>query len=211
MIPIIKNITIISILTLSLWGCLEIQGSYDYKPVVSDANVYMTCWEFIELRTDTFSILKEAIEYVDQTYPGFKDLYTQTDHKYTYMLLNNAGFRATTGGVFRLAGSGITSVTQINPEALRDVLLYHIVDGFYHSLSVEGSINFDPINVITLLRSPNAIMTLKLNNSTSTTSFSRLIVNDLAGSSTPVTAATSNLIATNGAMHVFSRQLVYVP
>lgn len=194
-----------------LGGCLDIQGSYDYKPSLVDPNLNMSAWEFIESRTDTFSILKQAIEFVDQTYPGFKDLYTQTDRKYTYLFLNNAGFTATTGGVFRNAGGGIASVSQMNPAALRNILLYHIVDGFYHSHSREGSLSFDPINVITMLRSQDAIMTMKISNANSRTEFSRLIVNDTAGSSTPVMAATSNLIATNGAIHVFSRQIVYVP
>lgn len=208
--PIIRNITLLTILTLSLWGCLDIQGSYDYKPSVIDPNLGMSAWEFIELRTDTFSILKQAIEHVDQAYPGFKDLYTQDQRKYTYLFLDDAGFTGT-GGVFRNVGGGITSVDEMNPAVLRNILLYHIVDGFYHSHNREGSLHFDPIHVITLLRSQDAIMTMKISNENSRVNFSRLIVNDTAGSSTPVMAATSNLIATNGAIHVFSRQIVYVP
>ncbi len=210
MIPIIKKTMLLSILILSVWGCLDIQDSYDYKPSVVDPNLGMSAWEFIEHRTDTFSILKEAIEYVDQAYPGFKDYYTQDKRKYTYLFLDNAGFTGT-GGVFRNTGGGVTSVDQINPAVLRNILLYHIVDGFYHSHNRDGSLNFDPIHVITLLRSQNAIMTMKISNENSRNNFSRLIVNDTAGSSTPVMAATSNLIATNGVIHVFSRQIVYLP
>lgn len=210
MIPIIKKTMLLSILALSLWGCLDIQGSYDYKPSVVDPNLDMSAWEFIELRTDTFSILKEAIDYVDQSFPGFKDFYTQSLRKYTYLFLDNAGFTGTRG-VFRNAGGGITSVAQMNPAVLRNILLYHIVDGVYHSHSREGSLNFDPIHVITMLRSQDAIMTMKLSNENSREKFSRLIVNDTAGSSLPVMAATSNLIANNGIIHVFSEQIVYMP
>lgn len=189
-------------------GCLDIQGSYDYEP--SNANPYLsvTAWEFIEQRQDTFSILKEAIEYVDVAYPGFKNLYTQTDKKYTYLFLDDAGFTAT-GGVFKNAG--VSSVQAMNPEKLRDILLYHIVEGCYHSLSIGGSLNFEPINVITLLKSQDAVMTMRISDANSRTDYSRLKINENAGSSPVITAATSNLIPTNGVIHVFSKQLIYIP
>lgn len=203
----IKNIFLLSLMTLMI-GCLDIQDSYDYEP--SNANPYleMTTWEFIVQRQDTFSILKSAIEYVDTAYPGFKNLYTQTDKKYTYLLLNDAGFTAT-GGVFK--NSGVTSVQAMNPEKLRDILLYHIVEGAYHSLNTEGSLNFEPINVITLLKSQNAVMTMCISNANSRTDYSRLKINQNLGSSTVVTAATSNLMPTNGVIHVFSQQIIYKP
>lgn len=199
---------IFALLATIMVSCYDLQESYDYQPSYVNPYIEMTAWEFIEHRQDTFSILKEAIEFVDATSPGFKDLYTQTDRKYTYLFLNNGGFTRT-NGVF--PNAGVSSVSEMDPLKLKDILLYHIVDGYYHSHSVEGSLNFDPINVITLLKSQDAVMTMKLNDRTSRESYSRLVINDNAGSSTAVSAATSNLLATNGAIHVFSQQLIYKP
>lgn len=54
-------------------------------------------------------------------------------------------------------------------------------------------------------------MTLKLNNSASIESYSRLVINDMLGNSTPVTAMTSNILTTNGAVHVVGQEIVYKP
>lgn len=206
----IINYMFMIFLSTQLISCYDIQGSYDYEPVNSDPNIYMTAWEFIEARQDTFKYFKQAIEHVDATYPGFKDLYTQQERKYTYMFLNERAFTSSKG-VFATTGTTSKVVADISPEVLRDILLYHIVDGYYHGLTVEGSVNFDPINVITLWKDPNAIMTLCLDKSSSIANFSRIKANEAAGNSSAYRAATSNLLATNGAIHVFSDQLIYVP
>ncbi|MDR2628102.1 MAG: hypothetical protein LBC40_08740, partial [Dysgonamonadaceae bacterium] len=91
---------------------------------------------------------------------------------------------------------------------LRNILLYHTINGYYHGL---GTLSFDAINVITLWNHPNAIMTLKLNNSPSIESYSRLVINDTAGSSTAVTAETSNIFTTNGVVHIVNKQIIYKP
>ena len=54
-------------------------------------------------------------------------------------------------------------------------------------------------------------MTLRLNNKNSIEQYSRLIINDMAGNSTPVTAITSNILTTNGVVHVVDTQIVYKP
>lgn len=205
---IMKNITfLLSVFVLT--ACLDIQGSYDYEPSNANAYLGMTAWEFIEQRQDTFSLLKKAIEYVDTTsYPGIKNLYQQTDRKYTFLFLNNAGFTSSRGV---LTNAGVDSISQMDPAVLKDILLYHIVDGFYHSLDKEGALNFDPVYVITLFRSQDALMTMKISNENSRTDFSRLKVNENLGSGSTYTAVTSNLIATNGSIHVFSQQIIYTP
>lgn len=203
----IKFIVCLVLLVMAT-GCYDLQESYDYKPVNADPYLHKSAWEFIEARQDTFSLLKQAILRVDTAYPGFQNYYAQTDKKYTFMFLNNAAFRDK-DGVF--ANTGKKEVSAIDPEVLKNILSYHIIDGYYHSLDVSGTLNFDPINVITLWRSQDAIMTLRLNNSVTQINYSRLIVNNNTGSSPTRTAVTSNLIATNGIIHVFSHQLIYRP
>lgn len=204
---IVKYLAIIYLL-IGVSGCYPIQESYDYKPVQADPYVNMTAWEFIESRQDVFSLLKEAIEYVDESFPeiGISKIYQQTEHKYTFCFLNDKGME----DVMKNNGN-VTSVTDIDPAVLRDILLYHIIDGYYHSLDVSGSLNFDPIYVVTLWKSPKAIMTLKINDKESNTEYSRLYANYGAGASTARLAVTSNIIANNGVIHVFNNQLIYVP
>ena len=205
--PIIPCI-VFFVLSVCATGCYDLQKSYDYEPVNSDPHLNMTAWEFIESRQDTFSLLKEAIEHVDAAFPGFKDTYSQTEKSYTFMFLNNAAFRDKEG-VF--VNTGKKQIGEIDPAVLKDILSYHIIDGYYHSLDRAGSLSFDPINVITLWRSQDAVMTLRLNNSVTQVNYSRLIVNNNTGSSPTRTAVTSNLVATNGIIHVFSQQLIYRP
>ncbi|MDU1891544.1 MAG: fasciclin domain-containing protein [Dysgonomonas sp.] len=204
---IIKYILAMSFLAI-LAGCYDLQESYDYEPVNANPYLNVSAWEFIEARQDTFSLLKQAIEHVDASFPGFKDYYKQSDKKYTFMFLNNAAFRDK-DGVF--VNTGQKEISAIDPVVLKDILSYHIVDGYYHSLDREGSLNFDPINVITLWKSQDAVMTLRLNNSVTQVNYSRLIVNNNTGTSPTRTAVTSNLIATNGVIHVFSQQIIYKP
>ena len=182
-------------------SCLGIQSSYDYEPANIDNNVHMNTWEFIQSRPDAFSSLKRAIEH-----SGIDiNIYTQTDRKYTYLLLHNDAFKGANG---ILSNYGAASIEDMDKETLKNILLYHTVDGNYHGL---GTLNFDPTYVITLWKSPDAFMTLRLNNKNSIEQYSRLIINDMAGNSTPVTAITSNILTTNGVVHVVDTQIVYKP
>jgi uncharacterized surface protein with fasciclin (FAS1) repeats len=185
----------------ALPGCLGLQEDYEYEPDNIDNHLYMTAWEFIESRPDIFSQLKRAIAHsgIDRS------VYMQAEKKYTWLLLNNSAF-AGAGGL--LANNGAADVEDMDRETLRNILLYHTVDGYYHGL---GTLSFDAIHVITLWRDPMAIMTLKLSNSPDIEAYSRLVVNDTAGSSATVTAETSNLLASNGAVHIVNKQIIYKP
>jgi len=201
---IIKIYLLLAISVFLLGSCLDIQDSYDYKPSNIDNNINMGTWEFINSRQDVFSILKEAIEKV-----GLQETYSQTSSIYTYILLKNTAFTKSTGIFVNL---GITSIDDINTAEkmlqLKNILLYHIIRGNYNGL---GTLNFDPINVITLWDSQDAIMTIKLDDASSITNYSTVVFNSLAGSSTPVRAVTSNLFAKNGTIHVVETQIIYKP
>ena len=195
-----------------LHGCYGIQESYDYKPAKANPYLNQSVWEYIESRQDIFSLFKECVEHVDAAYPGFKDLYTQTTEKYTYLLLTNNAFSGTQGIFNQIGGStAITEVDALDPEKLRDALLYHIVEGHYHSLDVSGSLSFSRIYVVTLLKKQDAIMTMKLEDNTGRNYYTRLVVNENTGSSLERWAKTSNLVATNGIIHIFDSYIYYKP
>lgn len=182
---------------IGLSGCLDYQDSYDYEPKNKDHLIYMSAWDFINVRQDVFSLLKQAIEYTELT-----GVYTQTEQLCTYLLLDNTAMATI------MTNAQVSNVTDMDKESLKNVLLYHTVDGYYHGV---GTLSFDPVYVVTLWRSQDAIMTLKLDNTRTYTRYSTLLINDGLGSSTLVRATTSNLLATNGAIHVISKQVIYKP
>ena len=196
-----KNIlsTVISIFAvLQLSSCLALQENYEYVPTNADPHIGMTAWEFIGERQDIFSSLKEAIEYVSETWPEMQELYSSADHMYTYMFMNNSAFSNL------MSSNGVSAIRDFDPEQLRDILLYHIVDGYYHSLDASGGLSFDNLYVVTLYRSQDVSMVLKLDNRNGRGSYGRLVVNDNTG----YPAVTSNLVATNGIINVFERPLI---
>ena len=204
---IAKYLTVLVIAVL-VARCYDIQGSYDYTPYNCSPYINMTSWEFIESRQDIFSLLKESIEFVDENYPGFKELYTQTSRKYTYLHMTNEAF-VTTNGVFNRNNTPSHRVRDMDPAVLRNVLYYHMVDGFYHTLDVSGSLSFTPINVITLLRTSEGAMTLKMDDNTGRSRYSTLRVNAGVHKRRERVAVSSNIMATNGAIHVFDAYLLY--
>ena len=196
----ILKITLALLFGYNLTGCMPLQDNYEYVPVNASPYIYMTAWEFINTRQDVFSSLKEAIEYVETAYPGTQALYSQTERKYTYMFMTNDAFKSLLGT------HSLNTIQEMDVDLLHDILLYHIVDGYYHSLSAEGNLSFDNIYVITLLRSQDAVMSLKINNYDGRTSYSRLVVND---DMTNNTAVSSNIVATNGIINSFNKPLIY--
>ena len=196
----ILKITLILLFGLELVGCMPLQDNYEYEPVNANPYIYMTAWEFINARQDVYSSLQEAIEYVETAYPGTRALYSQTERKYTYMFMTNTAISSL------LKKYSVTTIQEMDADMLHDILLYHIVDGYYHSLSAEGNLGFDNIYVITLLRSQDAVMSIKLDNRAGRGSYSRLVVNDDSDNNT---AISSNIVATNGIINSFDKPLIY--
>lgn len=175
-------------------GCLGIPEDYEYTPANKSNVVDMTVWDFIKSRPDVFSEFTAVIREsgIDTT------LYFSTSTKYTYLLLNNSAM----GSLTAVLGA----ITPANKTRWENMLKYHIIDGYYHGL---GVLNFDPTPVVTLWRSPDAYMTLQLENRNSF-NYSRLIVNGLDPAWQNLTnsfkyAVTSNLMCTNGICHVLNR------
>ncbi len=189
-----KHIFLISTIVVFLFsGCLGIPEDYEYTPANKSNVVDMTVWDFIKSRPDVFSEFTAAIREsgIDTT------LYYSSTTKYTYLLLNNSAMGSLTA---------ILAVTPTNKAKWENLLKYHIIDGYYHGL---GQLNFDPTPVVTLWRSPDAYMTLQLENRNSF-NYSRLIVNGLDPAWQSLTnslkyAVTSNLMCTNAVCHVLNR------
>ncbi len=203
---IIKHI-VLFILILNMSSCLDLQKDYDYEPQIADNKVNMTVWGYINARQDTLGTLKEAIELV-----SMEDYYSQS-HNYTYALMTNYAFEIRSSsrpGVFQ--SLGVHTLSEINTEEkkeqLRNILKYHIIQGCYHGL---GTLSFDPINVISLREGQDAVMTMKMNNAISYTTYSTVEFNRMAGTSSYVTAQTSNIFANNGVIHIVPYQIIYKP
>ena len=189
-----------TLVVLQLSSCLALQENYEYVPTNANPYIGMSAWEFIESRQDIFSSLKEAVEYVEQTYPGTKDLYSSLDHKYTYMFMNDDAFKTL------LSDNGLGAIDEFDPEELHNILLYHIIDGYYHSLDASGGLSFDNLYVVTLYRSQDVTMAIKLDDRPGRNGYGRLVVND--DNDEDSLANTSNLIATNGVINVFAIPLI---
>lgn len=175
-------------------GCLGVQDNYDYKPSNISNQVNMNAWDFIKSRPDIFSQLIDVV----RTSGMDSTLYYSNSEKQTYLLLNNEAISSLT--------TLIGTVKVSNKSKWINILSYHIIDGLYHGL---GTLNFDPVNVITRWRSQDAVMTLQLESKNSF-NYSRLIVNGLDPAWTALTssykyAVTSNLMCTNGVCHVLNR------
>lgn len=181
---------------------LPLQDSFDYKPAPKNNRVNMTAWEYIQTNPEIFSNFEILVtEVFDPAY------YSQRENKYTYLLLNNAGVTE----LLNKYGVTIATLNQLTPEqkeSLCNRLRYHIVNGYYHGV---GTLSFEPVFVITLWKDPQAFMTMRVQKTIDYKTHSRVQVNYMAGSSTARTPVLSNILANNGAIHIFANVLEYRP
>jgi uncharacterized surface protein with fasciclin (FAS1) repeats len=70
-------------------GCNKLQDGYDYKKSYYPTELNMSVMDFMKSRTDIFSGMLAAIDYVDQdpNYKDVKELYSTTDN--TFLLIHN--------------------------------------------------------------------------------------------------------------------------
>ena len=192
---------ILLLLSALLCSCdkLPLQKSYPYDPQPLDPHQGVTCWEYISSAED-LGIMKQAIEKC-----GLMELYAQQKAEYTYLLLDDAAFNSY---VFTQLEAG--SVADADADKLRDILLFHIIKGEYSSYN--GMLSYEPVHVLTLWSSLDAVMTIKLNNDKTLSSKrqDKVTLMDQCGSSTVIYARTSDLLMTNGPAHILSRNCVYV-
>lgn len=197
---LIKKVLLTIVIGLTMTGCsLELQRDYDYESSVLDPHVNMTAWEYFETRTDLFSIFMSAIEYTDM-----KAYFTQTDKKYTFLALTDVAMKSYMQDRF----PGAANITECDKASVKKLLQYHLVDGeysSYHQLQVE------PMYVLTLLKGEEGLMTMLTRKNPWQADAGKVVVNDTGsnGSSYMRLAVTSNIMPTNGVIHVFDAFCYY--
>lgn len=180
-------------------GCddMKLQTDADYDASVLDPHIDMTAWEYLESRSDIFSKFMTAVEAA-----GMKEYYTQTERAYTFLVL-------TDGAVNNFVGAlGCTTVEECPVEEVRNLILYHIVDGEYSSY---GDLPVEPIFVLTLRRGEEGLMTMLTRKNPWMADAGKVVVNNTGsnGSSPMRLAVSSNIMPTNGVVHVFDNYCYY--
>ncbi|MDE7304846.1 MAG: fasciclin domain-containing protein [Alistipes sp.] len=180
-------------------GCddMKLQTDADYDASVLDPHIDMTAWEYLESRPDIFSKFMAAVEYADM-----KAYYTQNDRAYTFLVL-------TDGAVNNFVSAlGCTTVEECPVEEVRNLILYHIVDGEYSSY---GDLPVEPIFVLTLRRGEEGLMTMLTRKNPWMADAGKVVVNNTGsnGSSPMRLAVSSNIMPTNGVVHVFDNYCYY--
>ncbi len=190
-------------LIMPLTGCL--QKNFDYEPKPIDPNINMTVWEFLQSRPADFSLMSEAIEYA-----GMQQIYSQEKKAYTYLIINNEGMNKF------FAIYGVTSAISIDIDKVRSFLSYHVIEGKYHAF--DKKLPVESIFVKTLLEGEDGLLTIKISKSSIGQATNQdqvingnIVLNETGtnGSSREVLSLTSNVLARNGAAHVFRHYAVY--
>lgn len=198
---IIKKFNLIFVLfILSMTGCgLELQKDFEYESSVLDPHVNMTAWEYLQTRPDMFSIYSDAIEYAEM-----KDYFTQKEKKYTFLALSDVALKTYMMDRF----PGAQKIEECDKETVKKMLLYHIVDGEYSSY---GDLMVEPMFVLTLLRGEEGLMTMLTRKNPWQADAGKVVVNNTGsnGSSPMRLAVTSNIMPTNGVIHVFDSYCYY--
>ena len=200
MVRVNKVIFAAALLAATLLGCtkLPLQKSYKYEPTALDPHQGVDCWTWIQ-GAENLATMKEAIELC-----GLSGYYSQTERKYTYLLLDETAFSS-----YIFPTLGVGDISEAPVAQLKDILLFHIIKGEYDSYN--GALGYDPVYVLTLWDNVDAVMTMKLYNDSSKSKGlqDRVTLMDQCGSSTAIRATTSDLLMTNGPAHILSRNCVY--
>jgi len=197
-----KLLYFVTLLTVVLtWmSCdnLQLQTNYDYQPEALDPHINMTAWEFMNSRPDIFSIMIDAVKYAEM-----EDVYSQTDSVMTYLFINNTGMES------YVNARGLVSITSADVNKIRKLLQYHIIKGEYHAYAKKLPV--EPIYVKNLLNEEDGLVTIKVNKSSqpsvgSPIANGNVVINETSSnfSSKRISSITSNLMPTNGVIHVFS-------
>jgi uncharacterized surface protein with fasciclin (FAS1) repeats len=133
-----------------------------------------------------FSELVGALVYVDEELDaGLVDLFLNGTDQYTVFAPTDAAFEALYGAL------GVAGITEVDPNLVLNVLLYHVVEGRRAADSVVPPVR--PRTITTLL---GATFTVDRNG----------VITDIAGQEVNIVAA--NISASNGIIHVIDAVLL---
>jgi hypothetical protein len=184
---------------------LELQEDYEFKPGLLDPHIDMSAYEFMVSNPGgQLTLMNQAV-----VYAGLEEEYKKPGR--TFFLLHDMA-------VTRLNSQGQVDVNSyfgkntVNDmpatkwedypvEQVRDLLLYHIAEGEYsfHNLTPDN------VTTDTMLGGENGIMLLHVRNDRD----SKLRINDFFGSAKVVQARTTNILSTNGPIHIVGDYALY--
>ena len=211
---------------LFLPGCKKLQDGYDYKQSFYQTDIKMSVMDFMKSRTDMFSGMLAAIEYVDAD-PAYKDvkaMYSTTGN--TFLLLHNNALTNLEDGNSYWVLNPVKGPDPVNPsqtitqrgsdwsqyhrDTVANLLRYHVLKGTH----TYATLNSTPKWVETFAMSPtndSAKVYLYLENVRE----ANLRVNNYTGvptnykgvnvNWTNIAPRTPDLHATNGIVHVMNR------
>lgn len=200
--------TVLGVMVM-LSGCeffgLELQEDYEFKPRLLDPHIDMTAYEFMVSNPGgELTLMNQAVAYA-----GLQEEYKKPGR--TFFLLHDlAVYRLNSGGDVdvnsyfgknTVDGMPATSWEDYPVEQVRDLLLYHIVEDEYsfHNLTPDN------VTTDTMLPGENGIMLLMVRNDRD----SKLRINDFFGSEKVVQARTTNILSTNGPIHILGDYAQY--
>lgn len=213
---------------LSYTGCNKLQDGYDYHPSFYDTKLNKSVMDFMESRTDIFSGMLAAIDYVDQD-PAFKDVKQMygTNGNTFLLLHNNALTNLEDANSYwslnKVMGPDPNNPSQQIPmkgsdwsqydrAQVADMLRYHVLKGEH----TYATLNSTPKWVETFASSATndtALVYIYLENVRE----ANLRLNNYVGiptvyqgtvvSWTNIAPRTPDLHATNGVVHVMNRFL----
>jgi len=213
---------------LAFAGCKKLQDGYDYNKSFYDTNVNMSVMDFMKSRTDIFSGMLAAIDYVDQD-PAFKDvkeLYSTSGN--TFLLMHNTALTNLEDANSYWVLNKVLAPDPANPsqmilqrasdwsqykrDTIANLLRYHVIKG----IQTYSTLNSTPKWVETFAMSAtndSAKVYLYLENVRE----ANLRLNNYVGLPTVYKGTTINwtniaprtpdLHATNGVIHVMNRFL----
>jgi hypothetical protein len=162
---------------------LDLQQDYKYTHTPINLNLNITAYQFIESRKNIdMSFLYEAIQKV-----GCRDSFEVKNR--TYIILNDVAFSAY---LTSKKYAGINSMTNIE---LGKLLNQYIIIGQYPASSLS-------IVPLTVTSSDKTELQLYLNDAKIDDANKGLVKVNLMGSTTVRSIVTSNIMTTNGVMHV---------
>lgn len=194
---------------------LPLQKSFKYDGEAIDINVNMTAYDWLYSKGDQFEKMIEAIEYAEMS-----DYYKQDSLEYTFLVIKNPALENWANN------NGVLKISDLPKEKVRDFIKYHIIKGRYSAYYNESPI--EPSFVKTLVNGEDGLMTLNCvkssypiyyTNDGPVITSGNIMINALYsnGSSPQRSSLTTNIITTNGVIHVFGdysfykRDVYYTP
>jgi len=173
-----------SVTSCNLFG-LPLQEDYVYNANIPDPNLHTTVMEFIESRKDkNMTLMYDAIQYL-----GIADEYEKDNR--TFILMSNTCF------IKFLDQYKVTSVEDMDKTELKNLLFGQIGIGLYNSYNLTTT----PVEIETV--NPLVVFYLNLRPaSISDPDKYSIRINNVPQSSKYTSISTSNLVATNGYIHI---------